>query len=50
MANRRMARSLRGYFAMVPACVRRGDYIATFAGGDVPLMVRPRSWFIGAVG
>jgi hypothetical protein len=43
MANRRMARSLRGYFAMVLACVRFGDCIAVFAGGDMPLVVRPRS-------
>jgi Heterokaryon incompatibility protein (HET) len=46
MANRRMARSSQGYFALVPACVEVGDSIGIFSGGDMPIMLRSRgsSW------
>lgn len=39
--NRRIIKTSREYFGLVPVDTRRGDVVALFAGSRVPLIIRP---------
>lgn len=38
--NRRFARTSKGYFSLVPASTKKGDFVGIFSGSDVPLIIR----------
>jgi hypothetical protein len=40
--SRRLARTEKGYLALVPELSRTGDYIALFRGGKMPFVIRER--------
>ncbi|KAJ3460680.1 hypothetical protein MRS44_011547 [Fusarium solani] len=40
--NRRFMRSTKGYIGLAGPQAKPGDYIALFAGGAVPIMIRPK--------